>query len=149
MNEYLFPKLCVLQGPNGHFGPTVIQKILSAGNQQRLVKWRNKFKVWFKDCFFPFANRLSSLLLDSWLGYNDTSVLEPIPEKKHHKNLKLPSGTTGYMQPLDREFFRQWKCMNYQLSEKICYECVKFELRSEGAVPHSLSVFIAEVYMSY
>lgn len=55
--------------------------------------------------------------------------MDPIPDGKVIELFKIPSGTTGQVQPLDKAFFRQWKTLYRQLSEKLCSNSgIKFEV---------------------
>lgn len=61
----------------------------------------------------------SVLLLDSWSGHCDAAIEETTPENKTVNIKKIPSGTTGKIQPLDVYGFRIWKNFVRQFSDNV------------------------------
>lgn len=59
--------------------------------------------------FFPNVGPNSILLLDSWSGHCPKIVEERTPPNKIVNVKKIPTGTTGKIQPLDKYGFRIWK----------------------------------------
>ena len=59
--------------------------------------------------FFPNTGPNSILLIDSWSGHCSKAVEEKTPANKVVSVKKIPTGTTGKIQPLDKYGFRIWK----------------------------------------
>lgn len=77
------------------------------------------FKVWLKEVFYPNVGPQSILLLDSWSGHCDRVIEETMPENKIVNIKKIPTGTTGKIQPLDVYGFRVWKNFVRQFSDQV------------------------------
>lgn len=124
----LLPKLYVcLQEPTGRFGPRVKQTMFYADNlvvdASKSGKMGNdNVTLFMRHAFLPFCGNKSLLLLDSWSGHKSSDSLKAVfrahPDKEV-EILQIPPGTTNVIQPLDREFFRQWKAFYRKLTEKI------------------------------
>ncbi len=69
---------------------------------------------------FPSCEKKSLLLLGSWSGHSKIESLSAHNEiATDIQILKIPPGTTNLIQPLDKEFFRQWKPLYRKITEKI------------------------------
>ncbi len=142
MDGTLFPRLYIcLQEAKGTFGPRVLQSMFTARNliidaSQSGKMGKPHLRLFFSDAFFPYANQESVLLVDSWSTYNDNTILESVkPADKTLEILKIPPGTTGKIQPLDKEFFRQWKALYRRLSDKIIGDrTINFELFQRDSI---------------
>lgn len=61
------------------------------------------------------------LLADAWGGHSSQRIADDLAER-HILELKIPKHTTGYLQPLDVNFFRQYKRFWKLLTERALYE---------------------------
>jgi len=68
-------------------------------------------KRWFKEIVLPNVTPGSLFLLDDWSGFNQM-VEEHTAMSGEIFFARIPPGTTGLIQPCDREYFRQFKVSN-------------------------------------
>lgn len=61
------------------------------------------------------------LLADAWGGHSSQRIADDLAGR-HILELKIPKHTTGYLQPLDVNFFRQYKRFWKLLTERALYE---------------------------
>jgi len=77
-------------------------------------------------------------LLDSWSGHCENVIKETMPKNKNLSFKKIPTGTTGKIQPLDVYGFRVWKnyvrhfsdnviLMNYDLNLHLRNNIIKLQ----------------------
>lgn len=124
MSGVLFPQLYIcLQEHQGKLGPKIKKELFSCKNlvidaSKSGKMGKNNFQYFIRNVFLPAAETNSLLLLDSWSGHNDTSAFLENDEKVVDI-IRIPPGTTSVIQPLDKEFFRQWKSFFRKLSDNI------------------------------
>lgn len=71
--------------------------------------FKDYFKQWLQEAYFPNVGRDSVLLMDSWTGQCPNIVADLTPTEKQVTTMVIPKGTTGKIQPLDVYGFRIWK----------------------------------------
>ena len=77
------------------------------------------FKIWLEKVFYPHIGPQSILLLDSWSGHCDKVIEETMPKNKIVNVKKIPTGTTGKIQPFDVYGFRIWKNFVRHFSDQV------------------------------
>ena len=85
-------------------------------------------KDWYQDVFFKTTPDHALLILDSWTGYDDKSIIN-VPENKRLEILRLPPHSTKDIQPLDVYFLRMWKGFIRKISDRIVLDELPIELR--------------------
>lgn len=153
------PMLVVLQETNGVFGVHVRNSmkkppnlVLKAGRSHIVTK--QIVLEWFSEIYFPTAGERSLLLVDSLPAYKDRSVIDQLkPDGCDYEVMTIPAGGTGYIQPLDRLFFRQWKTFAKEIHDHIINEDIDINMfaRDEIITLQSLihNQFSNEMFRSY
>ena len=116
------PLFIILKEANGQLRPRVQQTVFRAPNifigastSEKLNK--ELLRTWLINVLFPNISDSAVLLFDSWSGYNEELMQNIIPEGKTLELLKIPKGTTGFIQPLDVYAFRIWKNFARKISD--------------------------------
>lgn len=128
------PMLVVLQESNGVFGVRVMETMkkppnlyLKAGRSHIVTK--QIVQDWFTELHFPTAGEKSLLLVDALPAYKDRSVIDQMkPATCKYDVMTIPEGGTGYIQPLDRLFFRQWKLFAKEIHDHIINEDIDINM---------------------
>lgn len=112
--KLLIPLFMVLKEPNRDFGPRIRESLFKAPNVLVTASKSGKLtsdhlKRYLTEVFFPIVGEKSVLLLDSWGGQCERTVLSVVPEDKELVHLVIPKGSTCQIQPLDVYGFRCWK----------------------------------------
>lgn len=132
--------LIVLQEPKGHFGPNVEKnlfrhdEIYTTANSSGKVS-KAILKDWFKVVYFPSVSNQSLLILDSFPTYKDREQIdEEMPQNKTYSVSTIPPGLTGYCQPLDVSFFRQYKSFHRRVSDYINFHRPEIKLHARNTI---------------
>lgn len=134
------PMLVVLQEPNGVFGVRVTETmkrapnlVMKAGRSHIVTK--QIVREWFSEIYFPVAGEKSLLLVDSLPAYKDRSIIDQLkPDSCEYDVMIIPPGGTGYIQPLDRLFFRQWKTFAKEINDHIINEDIDVNMFSRDEI---------------
>ncbi|KAF4525954.1 hypothetical protein B566_EDAN000745 [Ephemera danica] len=136
----LYKKLyMVLQEQPGEFTERTSKKLpaeaknvfVDAPRSGKMTK--RHVKTFYEQCLHPFSEEDTLLLLDSWTGFNDNTILEEsTPEGKAVEVARIPPKVTGEIQPLDKAFFRHLKSYiriisDYTLDEELGIDMRKRE----------------------
>lgn len=118
------PLLIVLQETSGRFGPIIQKSMYKADNILVFATKSGKLTSdivikWFKNVFLPNGGKKSILCLDSWSGQTEKKFENIDKGNKEVKILTIPTGTTGFTQPLDVYVFRPWKNFLKKFSDLI------------------------------
>ncbi|OQV11597.1 hypothetical protein BV898_14095 [Hypsibius exemplaris] len=112
----MFPQMLLcLQEVGGKFGPQVEKIMFDAPNIHAMASSSGKLTKahvlsWFEKDYFPFAEKDSTILLDSRSGQKDQEAIDKlIPAGKTLRLLTIPAGATSMIQPCDVYLFRIWK----------------------------------------
>jgi len=77
--------------------------------------------MWLEEAYFPNIGSDSVLLIDSWTGHCPNIISDLTPPGKHITTMIIPKGTTGKIQPLERDVygFRIWKNFAKRFSDTV------------------------------
>lgn len=122
--KLLSPLFLVLKEQTGEFGPRVSEGLFRPSNVFIEASKSGKLtsellQTWLEEVFFPNVGNSSLLLLDSWSGQCNRTVLQVVPQNKHFDLMTIPKGTTGKIQPLDVFGFRIWKNFVRKFSDTV------------------------------
>lgn len=87
-----------------------------------------------ENIFHPNVGPTSILLLDSWSGHCEKVIEETRPENKIVNVMKIPTGTTGKIQPLDVYGFRVWKNFVRRFSDNVILMDYDMNLHSRNNI---------------
>lgn len=140
------PMLVVLKEPTGNFGSQVFKKLKQRSNisvdcSKSGKLGKEHLKTWFEKVYFPNSPEKSLLLVDSWNVYKNRELINSVkPENKSLSILTIPPKTTGFCQPLDKYFFRQYKVYCRKISDMVLLGSYNVDLhnRNEIIKMHSL-----------
>lgn len=124
----LSPLFIVLQEAGNQFGPRVSVTMKRPENlyitcSKSGIVTKALMNEWFLEVFLKDEPREKHLLCDALSTYKDTSVIDSAksPDQRYHLHI-IPQGTTGFVQPLDVFFFRQWKSFVKKISDHVIME---------------------------
>lgn len=132
--------LIVLQEPKGDFGPNVKKHLFRHDEIHTTVNSSGKvskaiLKEWFKLVYFPSVSNKSLLILDSFPTYRSREQIdEEKPRNKTYSVSTIPPGLTGYCQPLDVSFFRQYKAFHRRISDHINFHWPDVKLHTRNTI---------------
>jgi len=84
---------------------------------------KNHVRRWYENVFkldVPTDDNIQTLLLvDSWSGQTDATVVHEVFPGKQITVSIIPPKATKYIQPIDRYFFRQYKSIIRRIDEEV------------------------------
>lgn len=122
------PMFLVHQESGDEFGPRVTTTMTRPANlyvrcsKSGLMK-KSLMDEWFLHIFLQGEPTTKHLLCDSLSTYKNTSNIDALkPVDQNYELHSIPAGTTGFVQPLDVMFFRQWKSFAKKISDHVLME---------------------------
>ncbi len=100
------------------------------------------YLTFLQRCLIPFLPERSLLLLDAWTTFGNERAIEllgNIPGKEVQV-VRMPKGTTRYVQPLDRYGFGPWKAFKKYVDDHILLNDIRIGMtvRDRELKKHSL-----------
>jgi len=124
--ELLSPLFVVVQEQSGHFGPKVLQEVLTYTPENIYVRASKSGKVsnelirqWYREVYLPAVPKKNMLLLDSLNTHKNINQSFSSETNSGTRVAIIPEGATGLIQPLDVFFFRSWKAFVCMFSDKV------------------------------
>lgn len=121
--KFVGPLFIVLQESKGEFGPIVMQKVAKLSTPHLFIRCSTSGKStkqltgeYFDKIRESIGGAASILVLDKWSGQTDEGVCI----EKFGFNMEpvfLPAGMTKYLQPLDVQFFQDYKYLVKKIVE--------------------------------
>lgn len=129
------PMFIVLQETTGEeFGPRVSTSMKRPNNlyircsKSGLVT-KKLMNEWFIQLFLQGFPQEKHLLCDSLSTYKNTNEIDALkPANQRYQLHFIPPGTTGFVQPLDVFFFRQWKTFVKKITDYVIMEDCDIQL---------------------
>ena len=153
--KLLSPLLINLQEVKGFFGERVQRNMFRAKNLYITASKSGKLTKehvsnWTRDVFSPAVGNNTVLLIDSWRGQCENTILAVKPQYQNISILTIPEGGTKYVQPLDVFTFRQYKDFVKKFTDNamINENNIVFHIRNEILKLQSLTFnqFSAPIY---
>lgn len=135
------PMFVVLQETTGeNFGPRVVTTMKRPNNlyircsKSGLVT-KKLMNEWFIQLFLQGFPLEKHLLCDSLSTYKNTDEINALkPANQKYQLHFIPPGTTGFVQPLDVFFFRQWKTFVKKITDHVIMENCETQLYQRDSI---------------
>lgn len=142
--KILSPLFIILQETNGTFGPQVEKNLEIPKNIELSCSKSGKMsllelKLWLKNSVSPNLTENSLLLLDSWSGFKNKTILDANLPKTCNVQI-IPAKTTGMIQPCDVGLFLYWKQFVKKFYNRISLDNINIDTKSRNFIlkMHSL-----------
>lgn len=91
---------------------------------------------WIKSCVVTEPHTELVLVLDSWTGFRDVSLIQKlaVPSGKTIEVRTIPGGATSMCQPLDLYFFRFFKSIIRQFHHHVVSNDIPFDLHTRNNI---------------